>query len=83
MQPIKTSSISEARTLAERDGAVILDQVGASADDAKSVMQALLGTGLLALPEPARVFDGGEQDRWRIRPRTPTNRVLSSVRSRL
>lgn len=63
MQPIKTSSISEARTLAERDGAVILDQVGASADDAKSVMQALLGSGLRALPEPARVFDGGEQDR--------------------
>ncbi len=63
MKPELAQSIQQAKSLLERDGAVVLADVGSTAEEAKALMRDLFAPGLRALPEPARVFDGGEQDR--------------------
>ncbi len=61
--PKLADSIQDAQRLVATDGAVVIADVGSSAEDAKDLMRALFEPGLRALPEPARVFEGGEQDR--------------------
>ena len=63
MIPQTTDSMVTARRLLQADGAVVLTGVGSSAEDAKAIMRELFEPGLQALPEPARVFNGGEEDR--------------------
>jgi len=46
-----------------RDGAAILTGWGPSAEDAQAAAHAIFGSTVLAVPEPARVYEGGEGDR--------------------
>lgn len=61
--PQRTSNLNDALPLVERDGAVILEGIDTSESGAEQLMAALLGDSLKALPPPARVFEGGEQDK--------------------
>ena len=60
--PERVSGIKEALTLIERDGAVILQKIDTSEYGSQQLMADLLGDSLQALPPPAKVFHGGEQD---------------------
>lgn len=60
--PEATSDYAEAMRLVKRDGAAILHNIDTSEAGAGRLMAELLGDSLQALPPPARVFDGGEQD---------------------
>ncbi|MEM7098543.1 MAG: TauD/TfdA family dioxygenase [Pseudomonadota bacterium] len=63
MKPQLAESMTHAKVLLEREGAALINQVEGSADSAKTVMRELLGDRLKALPEPAKVLEGGEKDR--------------------
>ena len=61
--PERTADPAVAATLVARDGAAILTGWGTSADDARAAAHAIFGSAILAVPEPARVYEGGEGDR--------------------
>ncbi len=63
IDPVITRNLDEAARIVRRDGAVIFDGVGASADDATNLGHRVFGDRVLTIPEAARVFEGGEQDR--------------------
>lgn len=64
--PKVARDLSDARTLLARDGAVIVDQVDTDSESAAQLMTDFLGETGLAVPEPARVFEGGEGDRHQL-----------------
>ncbi len=63
VEPKLAQSILQAKQLLAQEGAVVVTNVGSSAEAAKALMRELFEPGLKALPEPARVFEGGEKDR--------------------
>lgn len=62
MQPAITSDPTTALRHLEESGAVIMGDVGPDERDARAAATALFGKRIQALPEAARVFDGGEGD---------------------
>ena len=61
--PSIAQSMSQALKLLDETGAVIVQNVGGEAEHARSLALDLFGERAVAVPEPARVFDGGEMDR--------------------
>ena len=61
--PIRTRDPELAKQELQKQGCVILDGAGPSAQAAREVAELLFAEqGIAALPEPAKVFDGGEKD---------------------
>ena len=63
IDPVTTSDLAEALARVRADGAVIFDGVGITAEAAIQLGHDLYGEKVLKIPEAARVFEGGEQDR--------------------
>jgi gamma-butyrobetaine dioxygenase len=61
--PARTDDPATARALVRSDGAAILTGWGTTADEARAAALAVFGADVLAVPEPARVYEGGEGDR--------------------
>lgn len=61
--PQRTADPAEARTILERDGAVILTGCGRDAPASEAIPESVFGSSVLAVPPAARVSDGGEKDR--------------------
>ncbi|MCU1392391.1 MAG: hypothetical protein JWM34_819 [Ilumatobacteraceae bacterium] len=61
--PQQSDDPTEVAALVARDGAAILTGWGTSGDDAQAAAHAIFGSSVLAVPEPARVHEGGEGDR--------------------
>ena len=65
--PTLLTDPSRALDFLRADGAVRVKLPGSgSAEEAKGVARSVFGSNLKALPEPARVFKGGEQDRHQL-----------------
>ena len=60
--PTYAESPADALSLVGADGAAIVSGVGPSEEDARSVTRTIFGSMVLALPEAAAVFEGGEKD---------------------
>jgi Taurine catabolism dioxygenase TauD, TfdA family len=63
--PERTADPVEARQLAERDGSAILTRLDTDGAAAPTAMRDVFAERVARLPEPARVFAGGEGDRPR------------------
>jgi gamma-butyrobetaine dioxygenase len=75
--PARTADPAEARRIVERDGCVILTGLPTDDDAAPAAMRAVFGERVARLPEPARVFVGGEGDR----PRSEVDPTLADAES--
>lgn len=64
IDPQITHSTAEALHLVRRDGAVIFEPVGNTAEDAVGLGHTIFGDAVQSIPEAARVFVGGEMDRY-------------------
>lgn len=64
LAPEITTVADTALQLVRRDGAVIFAPVGNSADDAVALGHTIFGETVQSIPEAARVFVGGEMDRY-------------------
>jgi len=64
ISPESTSDSGEAYTLLRRDGAVRFSAVGAGSVDAEELAHRVFGNRVRAIPDAARVFVGGEMDRY-------------------
>lgn len=64
VNPLTADSLSEALALVRRDGAAIYAGVGPSDEDAVGLGYAIFGDKVRTIPEAARVFVGGEMDRY-------------------
>lgn len=69
--PIRSSDPHEVRVAVRRDGAAVLTGWGTTADDARAAALAVFGDDVLAVPDPARVFEGGEGDERPFGPSEP------------
>ena len=63
VRPHTAGDAIAALALLKRDGAVIMSDVGHTAEDAKQLGHLVFGDSVLAIPEAAEVRDGGVQDR--------------------
>ncbi|MCU1400810.1 MAG: hypothetical protein JWN62_3919 [Acidimicrobiales bacterium] len=61
--PRRTADPADVASLVARDGAAILTGCGPTGIDAQAAAHAIFGASIVAVPEPARVFEGGEGDR--------------------
>ena len=62
--PKSTSNVKEAYVFLRRDGAVRFSGVGSGAEDAEGLGRDIFGEQLVTIPDAARVFVGGEMDRF-------------------
>lgn len=69
--PIRSVDPAEVLEAVRRDGAAVLTGCGPTAEDARAAAIAVFGPTVLAVPEPARVFEGGEGDRRPFGPDVP------------
>ena len=61
--PERSADPAVVAELVARYGGAILTGWGPSSDDAQAAAHAVFGASVLAVPEPARVYEGGEGDR--------------------
>ncbi len=74
IDPERTADPNHARTLIERDGAVILSRAGLTEADARAVGFSVFNRSLLAVPSGVKVSDAGDKQR---RPAGQTHRTRS------
>lgn len=64
--PKHTTGTIEALALVQKDGAAIFSPVGTTNTDATELGHQIFGDRVMSIPEAARVFEGGEKDRYQV-----------------